>query len=275
MVSEGAKAVLWKEALDKYRNRWIQMSALALLVFTLGISYFGGSPAGVVGFRKFEAIFVSLLTLVTYIIPLVALLLGSGVLSEERERGTLDILLASGLDPRDLWIGKFLGYSLVLGGAVLGGYLPALLLLTLKFGSHTVPSLVLFTLSSLILGVSMIGMALLVSALLVDRVRVLSAVVLLWLVLVILYDLSLLGLLVLTKGMVSKHLFTALLVLNPVDLFRIINLTHAGELKAILGFATVDLPPYVRPPTLWTLSVLWAFAPVAVGYWIFKRRLWR
>lgn len=275
MVSDRAKALAWKETVDKYRNRWIQVSALALLIFALGISYFGGSPAGIVGFRKFEAIFVSLLTLVTYLIPLIGLPLGAGALSEEMERGTFDILAASGMKPEDLWMGKFLGYSLILAGALVGGYLPALVLLVVKFGTGVLPSITAFTLSSLLLGMSMVGISLMISALFVDRAKVLSIGVLVWIISVILYDLFLLGILIVTKGMVSKPLFSALLLLNPVDVFRIVNLIHVGELKAILGFATVELPPYMRPPFLWLGLLVWAVGPALLGYLILRRRLVR
>ena len=273
MVSEEVKGIVWKEVLDKYRTRWIQLSAVTLLIFTLAISYFGGSPAGVVGFRKFEAVFVSLLTLVTYLIPLIALVLGSGAFPEEREKGTLPILLSSVATPEELWTGKVAGYALVLAGTVVAGYLPALALVFIKFGSWVLPSLLVFLLSSLLLGTSMLLLSMTASLLIRERTRVLALSLLLWIVIVILYDLSLLGLLVVTKGMVSKALFTFLLLLNPVDVFRMVNLLHVGELKAMLGFATVEIPPYVSPPVLWSILVAWIIVPGALGRLLLERRL--
>ena len=273
MVSEGVKGIVWKEVLDKYRTRWIQLSAVTLLIFTLGISYFGGSPAGVVGFRKFEAVFVSLLTLVTYLIPLIALVLGSGSLPEEREKGTLPILLSSTATPGDLWNGKVAGYTLVLGGTIVAGYLPALVLILVKFGGWVIPSLLAFLLSSLLVGTSMLLLSMILSVLIRERTKVLALSLLLWIVVVILYDLSLLGLLVVTKGMVSKALFTFLLLLNPVDVFRMVNLLQVGELRTMLGFATVEIPPYVSPPVLWGILAAWVIVPGVLGRLLLERRL--
>lgn len=272
MLGEEVKAVIWKEILDKYRTRWIQISILALVVFTLGIAYFGSSPAGVVGFRKFESIVVSLLSLVTYIIPLIALLLGAGAIAEEREKGTFEIILSSPLTSWDIWMGKFFGLSLVLILTILGGLIPALILLILKFGSHIILSVTVFLVSSILLGMSMLSLSFLLSLIFEERTRITISAVLLWVVAVILYDLSLLGILILTKGMVLKSLFTLLLLTNPIDVFRMINLLSVGELKAILGFVTIEIPSYLRPHFLWIVLALWIVIPLMLSYKLFNRR---
>ncbi len=272
MLSEEVKAVVWKEILDKYRNRWIQISALALAVFTLAIAYFGGSPAGVVGFKKFEATIVSLLSLITYMIPLIALLLGVGAIADEREKGTFEIILSSVLSSWDVWTGKFFGHSAVLILTILAGLSPALLLLMFRFGFQILPSLVIFTLSSILLGLSLLSLSFLLSSILEDKSKITTSAILLWVVLVILYDLSLLGLLILTKGMISKTFFSFLLLTNPVDVFRMINLLSIGELKAMLGFVTVEVPPYIKPPVLWVVLVFWTVIPLMAGYKLFSRR---
>jgi len=275
VLSESVRAVVWKESLDRYRNRWIQIASLALAVFTLVIAYFGGSPAGVGGFRKFEAVLVSLMSLINYFIPLIALLLGAGAIAEERERGTFEIILASVISPWDLWMGKFLGHALVLTSATVIGLSPTFLLLTFKFGGEIIPSLVVFLISSVFLGLSLLSLSFLLSILFTERARIVISSIFLWLFIVVLYDLFLLGVLVLTKGMFSKTLFTILLMANPVDVFRIVNLLSAGELKAMLGFVTVELPSYMRPPVLWAVLLMWVLVPVFAGYELFKRRFER
>ncbi len=272
MLSEGVRAVVWKESLDRYRNRWIQIASLSLALFTLLIAYFGGSPAGVVGFQKFEAILVSLMSLINYFVPLIALLLGAGAIAEERERGTFEIILASVISPWDVWMGKFLGHSLVLIATVVMGLIPTFILLTVRFGAEVVPSLVVFLLSTVFLGLSLLALSFLLSVLFGERARIVISAVFLWLLIVILYDLFLLGTLILTKGMLSRGLFTVLLLANPTDVFRIINLLSVGELKAMLGFVTVELPQYLKLPVLWAVLLAWIALPVLGGYVLFKRR---
>ena len=83
-----------KEFRDRMRNRWVLAVALVFTVFSLAIAYLGGAQQGAVGLRSAEATIASLVSLVIYLIPLIALLLGFDSIVGERERGSLDLLLA-------------------------------------------------------------------------------------------------------------------------------------------------------------------------------------
>ena len=75
-----------KEFRDRMRNRWVLAVALVFTVFSLVIAYFGGAQQGSVGFRSIEFTIASLVSLVIYLIPLIALLLGFDAIVGERER---------------------------------------------------------------------------------------------------------------------------------------------------------------------------------------------
>ncbi len=66
-----------KEFRDRIRNRWVLAVALVFTAFALVIAYFGGAQQGAVGFRSIEFTIASLVSLVIYLIPLIALILGS------------------------------------------------------------------------------------------------------------------------------------------------------------------------------------------------------
>ena len=83
-----------KEFRDRIRNRWVLAIALVFAVFSLVIAWFGGAQQGQVGFRSIEFTIASLVSLVIYLIPLIALLLGFDAIVGERERGSLGLLLA-------------------------------------------------------------------------------------------------------------------------------------------------------------------------------------
>ena len=83
-----------KEFRDRMRNRWVLAVALVFTVFSLVITYFGGAQQGTIGLRSIEFTIASLVSLVIYLIPLIALLLGFDAIVGERERGSLDLLLA-------------------------------------------------------------------------------------------------------------------------------------------------------------------------------------
>ena len=78
-----------KEFRDRVRNRWVLAVALVFTTFALVIAYFGSAQQGVVGFGSIEVIIASLVSLVIYLIPLIALILGFDAIVAERERGSL------------------------------------------------------------------------------------------------------------------------------------------------------------------------------------------
>jgi Cu-processing system permease protein len=82
------------------RNRWVLAVALVFTVFSLSSPTSARAQQGAVGFRSIEVTIASLVSLVIYLIPLIALLLGFDAIVGERERGSLDLLLALPDHPR-------------------------------------------------------------------------------------------------------------------------------------------------------------------------------
>ena len=111
-----------KEFRDRMRNRWVLAVALVFTVFSLVIAYFGGAQQGSVGFRSIEFTIASLVSLVIYLIPLIALLLGFDAIVGERERGSLDLLLALPITRLELLLGKYLGLAAALTLSTLAGF---------------------------------------------------------------------------------------------------------------------------------------------------------
>src|SRR5665647_806051 len=88
------KVIAAKEFRDRIRNRWVIAVAIIFTLFALTIAYFGSAQQGEVGIHSIEVTIASLVSLVIYLIPLIALILGYDVIVGERERGSLDLLLS-------------------------------------------------------------------------------------------------------------------------------------------------------------------------------------
>ena len=81
------RTIAAKEFRDRIRNRWVIAVAVIFTLFALAIAYFGSAQQGEVGFRSIEVTIASLVSLVIYLIPLIALILGYDAIVGERERG--------------------------------------------------------------------------------------------------------------------------------------------------------------------------------------------
>src|SRR3990167_1355903 len=124
-----------KEFWDRIRNRWVLAVALVFTAFALTIAYFGAAQQGSIGLRSIDVTIASLVSLVIYLIPLIALILGFDAIVGERERGSLDLLLSMPITRLELLLGKFLGLSGALGVATVAGFGLAGVLLFYQLGS--------------------------------------------------------------------------------------------------------------------------------------------
>ena len=87
-------SIAGKEFRDRLRNRWLLAVAAIFTAFALTIAYFGAAQQGSVGLRSVEVTIASLVSLVIYLVPLIALMLGYDAIVGEREKGSLALLLS-------------------------------------------------------------------------------------------------------------------------------------------------------------------------------------
>ena len=259
-----------KEFRDRMRNRWVLAVALVFTVFSLVIAYFGGAQQGSVGFRSIEFTIASLVSLVFYLIPLIALLLGFDAIVGERERGSLDLLLALPITRLELLLGKYLGLAGALALSTVGGFGLVAVLLTVQLGSAGLYHYLGFMLSSVLLGLAFLSLAVMLSVLAADRTRASGLAIALWFFFVLVFDLLLLGFLVATGGEVGGDAIAWLLLLNPADVFRILNVFSLDEVKNLYGLAGIVPAPLAKPWLLALVMLGWIAAPLAAATWRFR-----
>lgn len=260
-----------KELSDRLRNRWIWTVSALLALSALAIAFFGSAPVGVVGVQRTGAAMASLMNLAVYLVPLLALILGCGALIEEKQRGTLDLILVYPLSTVEFFFGTFLGFALALAVAVVSGFVLSGAVLSLWAGVDAGEYLVMVALA-LMLGVVFLALAFLLSILAKDRGRAVASSVLVWICTIFIFDLLLVGVLILSKGKVSTGLFSVLLLLNPTDVFRMLCFKWIGSAASPLGLAAV-IPSGLSTALFTGVLVLWMAVPLFLSYALFQRRV--
>ncbi|MCH7343582.1 ABC transporter permease [Pelomonas sp. CA6] len=272
--TRGVAALAGKEFRDRLRNRWVLAVALVFTLFSLAITYFGSAAQGVVGPRSIELTIASLVSLVVYLIPLIALLLGFDAIVGERERGTLDLLLAHPVTRLELLLGKYLGLAAALTLSTLGGFALVAGLLWQRFGAAGLYHYGGFMISAVLLGLAFLSLALLLSVLARDRTRASGLAIALWFVMVLVFDLVLMGLLVASGGQLGGWLqgegLAYLLLLNPADLFRILNVFSLDDMRRLYGLASVVPAALGQMWLLGGAMLGWILGPLALAAWRFK-----
>ncbi len=259
-----------KELRDRLRSRWVLVVALVFTLFSSVIVYAGSAQQGFLGFRGVEVTIASLVSLVIYLVPLIALILGYDSVVGERERGSLDLLLSMPISRLELLLGKFGGLALALAIATLAGL--GVVGVALAWSAPTaLLDYAGFVLSSLLLGMSFLSMAMLVSVLASDRTQASGAAIGLWFAWVLIYDLLLLAALLLAGDGGLGSILSYGLLFNPTDVYRILNVFHSQDMRTLYGLGSV-LPGALSQT--WVLSivmVLWIVLPLFWAGWRFCR----
>ncbi|RCV88913.1 ABC transporter permease subunit [Billgrantia montanilacus] len=268
--------VAGKEFRDGLRNRWVLAITLVFGLLAIGLAYFGAAASGQVGFTRVSTTIVSLSSLAVFLIPLIALMLAYDSIVGEDEQGTLLLLLTYPISRVEILAGKFLGHAAILGVSTFVGFGVAGVIIAIFGGADNlgelVAALALFILSAMLLGWAFVGFAYLISVNVAEKSRAAGIALVVWFLFVIVYDLALLGVLVGTGGEVSESLFHYLLLLNPTDIFRIVNLTFFEAARTQAGLASIGAGAAFHPAMLIGAMLAWVVFPLGLAMWIFRSR---
>ncbi len=289
------RLIATKEFSDRFRSGWVIACVLVWLGAIGLTSFLGLLQIGRIGVQGYDRTVISLLNLVQYLVPLLGLLLGHDLMVSETEERTLRLILAGGVSRARLLSGKFLGGCLSLAVPLLLGFVIAGAVIGLTARDSAIAPFLRLALSGLALGVVFLAVGLAISTFSRTRVQALVLALLTWCLAVFVFDLVALGWLVSAKSPVAAHEIEVVcdamhvnaavdihsgfdrvadrnpraaaapssaslgwLALNPVDLFRAVNLSKQLELR-------------VPALTIVLSLTLWLAATLGVSLWKLRR----
>lgn len=265
-----------KEIQESLRNRWVLATTLLLAALALTLTLLGSAPTGSVGVRPLDVVIVSLSSLSVFLLPLIALLISHDAIVGEIERGTMLLLLSYPVGRWQVLLGKFAGHLSVLAFATILGYGAAALVLAATgagIDAESLKAFAMMVLSSILLGAVFLAIGYLISALVRERATAAGIAVGVWLAFVVLYDMGLLGLLVVDQGRtISASVLNALLLANPTDVYRMLNLAGTGGVSAFTGMAALGKAMTLAPGLLMAALLLWMMLPLLLAAHAFSRR---
>lgn len=262
--------VAQREFLDGSRNRWIQAITLLMAAMALTLAFLGSAPTGRVGAGAVAVTVVSLSSLTIFLVPLIALLLSYDTLVGEFERGTMPLLLTYPLTRAQILFGKFLGQLAILAVATVLGYGCAGVGLAATAGNEgDWGAFAAMIGSSVLLGAVFLALGILISAAASNRGAAGGAAIGVWLGFVLLFDMGLLGALATDQGRnLTSAVVNLLLLLNPTDVFRLLNLAGFEGVAAVAGMTGAGLSPVILTAAL----IAWTLLPLVLAAFLFRRR---
>ncbi|MHB8075818.1 ABC transporter permease [Desulfosporosinus fructosivorans] len=264
-----------KELLESMRSRWLITFTIIFGLLALLISFFGLSGMGVGGYQGFNRVTASLLNLVLYLLPLIALVIGSSTIAGEKEVGSLHVLLTQPVSKSEVIIGKFLGLGFALMASILAGFGSAGVVIAWKTGTLNILDYLAFVILSIVLTLIFLSMSLLISVVTTRRSQAVALAILVWFFTILVYDFLAIGIASLQQVTVVVPLLLTLLLLNPADMVRVLVILKLGgeetfgptlaALTRMMGSGSGEL-------LLGMVLLLWLFGPLALSVWLFSRK---
>ena len=272
------RPIIRKELRDALQNRWLAAFAILLGALGLAAAASGYDSVSGLGVQMFGRTTATLLNLSLLLAPLVAVLMGAASIAGERERGTLEHLLAQPLSRTGLLLGKHAGLLIALAIATVAGFVPAGVLIAANSGPGMLPYYALFPALAVAAGAALAGIGLVISVSSRSAAQAQGTAVAAWFTLALLYDLVLIGSLAVTG--LAPHWLAAALAANPIDATRVIGILALEPDLYLLGpagaYLTTQLGSAGTAVALALAIACWIALPIAAAVlrfsWSFRRK---
>lgn len=253
------------------RGRVVLVFAVGFALASIGVSLAGLSAGGVIAVQGFSRTSVSLLQLVLWTVPLLALLLGA---IQGAECYELEFLAALPAPRSRLILGRWAAWTLALGTALVGGLGAAGVVIGIFAGAaDAMQYLALVGIALLLLSAGLaIGLWIGVAA--ATRPRAMGVAVVVWFVLAIGLDLAAIAVLAVLPAGGATWDLAVLLVANPVDSARALALGifSADALAGPTGASLRHLLGGWGALLLASSLVAWTVGPLYVAGKLFRNR---
>ncbi len=274
MDTNAITTIARQELVINIRNRWTLVFAGVFGVLVLAISYFGLVTGGTVGFQGFARTSASLLNMVLYIVPLVALTMGT--LSFTSEKSASELLFSQPVTCGEILLGKFLGLFASIFTATLVGFGLAGIIIAANAGTEGSLRYPAFVGFSLLLALIFLSLSAFISALCRRQTKAFGVALFVWFFFVLFYDLLVIGLTFLFKERTANAFIFGSLFGNPVDMVRIASLMTLNG-KDIFGAGGAALLRFLGGEGLSIVLLLialalWVIAPLFIAQRLLRRQ---
>ncbi len=216
------------------RGRMMAAYAVILAALTFAVSYFGLTVIQFTGFQGFERTSVSLLNLVFYIVPLLAMLTAAQSMSNEG--GATGRLFTEPVTRGEIILGKYLGFTAAIILSTLTGFGFSGALIAAKVGSAGLIDFGILVSLTCLLGAVFAAIGLLISLSQKRTHRANGVVLGTWFLFIVLFDLLIIGISFLTPEAYAGKTALYGMFLNPVSAARVAALLQIAG-KEVFGAA--------------------------------------
>lgn len=249
------------------RLKWIRLLSGAFALLAAAAAYAAGAADGLSGADGFVRTTLALVPAVLILVPLAALILG--VSGQAADSGGQPFLFGQPVSRGTVFVGRWLGESLALGGAVAGGLSAGAVVVASATGVDGVGGFVVFACGVIVLAMVFLSLAAAIASATDKRATALGVAIFAWFFFVLLYDGAILSIAGWLTGPVGGRILFGSVFGNPTDLIRVLTLSWAAG-PNLLGAAGDAWTRFLGGPVMAAAAatsalVLWMVVPLAVS----------
>lgn len=263
-----------QELIVNIRNKWTIIFAIVFGLLISAISYAGIMAEGFSGVQSFTRTSVSILNLVLYIVPLIALIMGT--ISFTGDKGSMELLYSQPVSRSEVLVGKVVGLFFSIALSMISGFFVSGALIASINGTEGLGRYSIFVLLSLLLALVFLCIAVMVATLYRRKSKAFGIALFLWFFFVLFYDVMAIAGSILFSGQSANRFLFLSLFGNPVDMVRVATLIIL-ENVTIFGAAGAALLRFLGGSTagiilLITTLVLWIVIPMMMSHRLLEKQ---
>ncbi|MBN1861292.1 MAG: ABC transporter permease [Candidatus Thermoplasmatota archaeon] len=279
MYTNNILSIAKKEIMDNIRNKWIILVAVMFAILTLVFSYFGSLMSE--GWQDLGVTIAGMTQLGSFLICIVALMLGYAAIIGEIERGSMSALLALSTTRFEIVVGKFLGLGAVICFTTLVGYGIAGLVIGLNVPNVDFLEYLVFIGITMIFGLVFLAVALFFSTVFSKQSTALGGAIFLWFLFNIILPIVMFGLLITSinimtiteqSTLVAPDWYHVANLLNPITVYSSVITMTIGPVQSSTGAGLIPNPSWYSPGLLLGVLLLWIVVFFVVAAWRFQRK---
>jgi Cu-processing system permease protein len=268
-----------KEIMDNVRNKWIILISVMFALLTLVISYFGSlrSP----GWQDLGVTIAGMENLITFLVPIIALMLGYAAIIGEIERGSMSSLLSMSTTRFEIIIGKFLGLASVLCFMILVGFGTAGLVIAVNVSNVNYLDYLVFLGATMLLGLVFLTITMFLSTIFNKRSAAMGGAILLWFLFNIILPVVFLGLLatsvdITTIGpsstIIAPDWYNIIQFFNPTAVYSSLITIAIGPVSSMDFSSIIPLPSWYSSWLLVSVLLAWIILFFSLAVWRFQKK---
>ena len=268
-----------KEIMDNIRNKWIILVSAMFALLTLVVSYFGSLASR--GWQDLGVTISGMASLVTFLVPIIALMLAYATIIGEIERGSMNSLLSLSATRFEIIIGKFLGLAGVLCFTIIIGFGAAGLMIAANVSNVNYADYGIFIGATMLLGLVFLSVALFFSTLFNKRSTAMGGAIFLWFLFNIILPIVFIGLLAtsiditefaLGNPIVVPDWYHALNLFNPTSVYSSLLTTAIGPVSSMNASSMIPAPSWYSSELLIGVLLAWVIVFFVLAVWRFQRK---